>query len=51
MSEQTQIQTVQKVSTIWSSKRECQIAVKIQYQVRVEGGCRIYKLSQVEELA
>jgi hypothetical protein len=45
------VQTIQKIAQIWSSKRECQIAVRIQYQVRVEAGCKIYQLSQTEELA
>ncbi len=51
MSDQNTSKTVQKISQIWSSKRECQIAVRIQYQVHTEGGCRIFKLAQVEELA
>ena len=50
MNEQNPIQTLQKTSNIWSSKRECQIAVRIHYQIRVEDGCKIYKLGQVEEI-
>ena len=50
MPEQNSVQTIQKISKVWSSKRESQIAVRIHYQVRVEGGCKIYKLAQVEEL-
>ena len=50
MSSTTATQTIQKISHIWSSKRECEIAVRIQYQVHTEGGCKIYQLSQTEEL-
>ena len=50
MTEQNPIQNLQKLSQVWSSKRECQIAVRIHYQVRIEEGCTIYKLGQVEEI-
>ncbi len=50
MPEQNPIQTIQKISKVWSSKRECQIAVRIQYEMRVEDGCTIYKIGKVEEL-
>jgi hypothetical protein len=44
------VQTIQKMSRVWSSKRECEIAVRIQYQVHIEDGCKIYQLGRVEEL-
>lgn len=43
-------QTFQKSSIIWSRARECQIAVRIYYKVTIENNCRIYHLTQVEEL-
>ena len=42
-------QTIQKLSTIWSSRREKEIAVKIEYQKWEEGGCQMFCLSRVEE--
>ncbi|MDQ6677342.1 MAG: hypothetical protein M3Z09_08605 [Acidobacteriota bacterium] len=41
---------LQKTSIIWSSRRESQIAVRIYYQVRIENDCRMYHLTQLEEL-
>jgi len=50
MTEQTSQPIIQKDSTIWSSRRACQIAVRITYQMKEEKGCKIYQLKQVEEL-
>lgn len=50
MTKQTTPLTIQKNSVIWSSKRACQIRVRIEYQMQEKDGCKIYHLKQVEEL-
>ena len=50
MATQNTVKSVEKMSRVWSSKRECEIAVRIQYQIHTEDGCRIYQIGQVEEL-
>ena len=42
--------TIQKLSTIWSSRRNLNITVAVTYQLREENGCKIYKLNQIQEL-
>ncbi len=42
--------TIQKLARIWSSRRACQITVAIEFEVRQENGCTIYKLNQIQEL-
>lgn len=50
MTPTNEVETVQKMSRVWSSKRECEIAVRVQYHVEVENGCKIYHLAHIEEL-
>jgi hypothetical protein len=42
-------ETIQKISTIWSSRQEKVISVKIEYQKWEEGGCKMFCLSRVTE--
>ncbi len=44
------VQQLQKTSRMWVQRREREIAVRIYYDIRQEGDCKIYSLSQVEEL-
>ena len=44
------VQQLQKTSRLWVQCREREVAVRIYYDVRKEGDCKIYSLGQVEEL-
>ena len=41
---------LQKTCVIWSSRRERDISLRIYYDMRELDGCRIYTLSQIDEL-
>ncbi len=43
------VETIQKLSTVWSSRQEKQISVKVEYQKWQEGGCKMFCLSRIEE--
>ncbi|MGH9672653.1 MAG: hypothetical protein ACRD44_05680 [Bryobacteraceae bacterium] len=40
---------IEKLTTIWSSRRERQIAVRVSYTVE-EGDCKVYRLNGIDEL-
>ncbi|MFN3325074.1 MAG: hypothetical protein ACK5AZ_16385 [Bryobacteraceae bacterium] len=44
------VQKLEKLTRIWSEKKEKQIAVRVQYEVRDEGECKILMLNRIEEL-
>jgi len=44
------VEKLSKIARIWSSAREREIAVKIYYELEVQGACKIYSLNQVEEI-
>lgn len=50
MTENSPVQRLQKLSRMWTQRREKEIAVRIYYDVRQEGKCKIYCLQQVDEL-
>ncbi len=50
MTDQTPAIVVQKRAKIWSSRKECQVSVRIVYRMHEEENCTIYYLEQVEEL-
>jgi hypothetical protein len=41
---------MQKMTTIWSARREREIVTRIYFDAREEDGCRIYTLRRLEEL-
>ncbi len=43
------VENLSKITRIWSSAREREIAVKIYYDLQVQGACKIYSLNQIEE--
>lgn len=50
MTQTNPVQQLQKLSHVWTRRREKQIAVRIYYDLRQENGCKIYCLNQIEEL-
>lgn len=44
------IRTLEKLTRFYSLRREREIAVRVQYSVEDRNGCKIYGLTQVEEL-
>ena len=40
----------QKTCVFWSSRRERDIALRVHYDFREQGGCKIYGITLVEEL-
>jgi hypothetical protein len=40
----------QMLSSVWSSRKERAVAVRIQYQKEQRDGCKIYTICKVEEL-
>jgi len=50
MTELCDVQQFQKLSRIWSRRRERHVEVRIYYDLREQDGCRIYLVSRVEEL-
>ncbi len=50
MTANSPVESISKIARIWSSAREREIAVKIYYDLQVDGACKIYSLNQVEEI-
>ena len=50
MIENGSVPILEKTAVIWSERRERDISVRIYYHARVENGCQIFTLRQVEEL-
>ncbi|MDQ6664831.1 MAG: hypothetical protein M3Z23_10595 [Acidobacteriota bacterium] len=50
MTANSPVENLSKIARIWSSAREREIAVKIYYDLQIEGACKIYSLNQVEEI-
>ena len=46
----TPIQDDQTICTVWNSRREESISVKVSYQKLQQNGCKIYTISKVEEI-
>jgi hypothetical protein len=46
----TLIQDDQTLCTIWNSRRQESVSVKVSYQKLQQNGCKIYTISKVEEL-
>jgi len=40
----------QKLARIWSDRRERLVAVRIHYSTLEQGGCKLFQLSEVEDL-
>ena len=50
MAEENSSPTQEKTCVVWSHRQTRQIALRVQYQLREEDGCRIYTLCHVQEL-
>ena len=50
MTTHTPVHEMEKLARIYSERRERQIAVLIRYCVDEQGGCKIFKLEEVDEL-
>ena len=50
MQEPNPIQSFEKISRIYSERREQEIAVRISYDVTVDSGCKLVQLRNVELL-
>ncbi len=46
----TPIQDDQTLCTVWNSRKQESIPVKVSYQKLQQNGCKIYTISKVEEL-
>ncbi len=46
----TPVQDNELLCTLWNSRREEPISVKISYQKLQQDGCNIYTISRIEEL-
>ena len=44
------IEQVDKLTRIYSERRERQILLRLQYSMQEEAGCKIYSLQKVDEL-
>ncbi len=50
MQEPNPIQSMEKISRIYSERREKEIAVRICYDVTVDNGCKLVQLTNIEVL-
>jgi hypothetical protein len=50
MPETNAIIRLEKLAKIWSSRREQEIAVQVQYEVVEDNGCRIYRINMIQEV-
>jgi hypothetical protein len=50
MPETNAIIRLEKLAKIWSSRREQEIAVQVQYEVVEDNGCRIYQINMIQEV-
>ncbi len=50
MNETNSTPILQKTCVFWSSRRERDISLRVYYDVQDENGCKIYGITQVEEM-
>jgi len=50
MNETNSTPILQKTCVFWSSRRERDISLRVYYDVQDQNGCRIYGITQVEEI-
>jgi hypothetical protein len=50
MQEPNPIQSMEKISRIYSERREREIAVRICYDVTADNGCKLVQLNNIEVL-
>ncbi len=48
MQEPNPIQSMEKISRIYSERREKEIAVRISYDVTTDNGCKLVQLTNIE---
>lgn len=44
------VESRQKIALVWAERREQIVAVRVQYDVAMEGGCKVYNLTRMEEI-
>lgn len=50
MNEPNSTPILQKTCVVWSSRRERDISLRVYYDVQDQNGCRIYDITQVEQI-
>jgi hypothetical protein len=50
MSATASVESREKIALVWAERRERLIAVRVQYRVNDENGCRVYRLDTIREM-
>jgi hypothetical protein len=45
----TQLEKGEKLLRVWSERKKAEIAIRVQYLIAEEGGCKLYTLLSREE--
>lgn len=44
------VESREKIALVWAARRERVIAVRVQYQVADDRGCKVYLMESIKEL-